>query len=1009
MKKLAFRLLAAALTVSVAAGAAPVSAKTGIFDPEPDGGNLALGARVTVSSVYGNADDYSGIKLTDGKYNHDGRWAAADEEVSCAVIDLRRVSTVSRVRIYEDTLHGQRIGSHTIEYWDGEGWRTAAEGEQNPEEYTDSENRNYRVFDTAFQGSVDTNMIKITFLSQTTSGPAVREIEILNQSGGDVTAGEIRLNGILLDGFDPARFSYDVVLPPGSGAPEVTSDTGTVVNSDSVNGTATVTVTSGQLSNVYSINFTEDKGHMVNEIIHAHKFSEKDRVTQDELASDKNSVGNFQAGGYLCYKDIDFAGGEAKVLMAVASCTGDGLLEIRIDSPDGQLIGSLGINSTGSARVFSEHYARLEEVSGVHDLYITAKNELAAHLDTLVISSYDGSETQAEKDSRMSWWREARYGQFIHLGAYANFPFKEEDNFQGYSEWIMFNRQITRTQYEQDCVTTFNPKDFSAEKIVGDAKDAGVKYMVFTSKHHEGYSMYDTDIGGFRNFSLMKYGVYDGEDPILSLSEECEKAGIRFGCYYSIMDWRHWAQNTLGESCNDKAAYVSEMKAQLRELIEKYDVEMLWFDGEWHDWWTTADGDALYRYLRTLKPSLIINNRVGKRAATDGDFGTPEQEIPAGGLDYDWESCITMNNSWGYMEFDTNWKSTEWIIRSLVDTASKGGNMLLNVGPDQNGVVPEECTRRLAEAGKWLDKYGDSIYGTTASPFGASLSFGAATKKDGKLYLHVTSLPEDGRLLVPAIANEINAVRIMGGAALPYYSGEGYLLIQIPEETGFEYDLVIEVDTNGIPAEAENSYLSKNLALGKSAEASSVYFNDPQYAGDKAVDGNGATRWASADGITATTLEIDFGTETEFNTVIMSECTSWGARIADYTIDYFDGTSWVTAAVCNGMGPAKSVSFDPVKSSKMRINIIGLTADATGGPTISEIQVYMIGADIPVVLRGDMDGNGTLNVSDVVSLRTVVMNGNADSEQLLAGDMDGNGVLNVNDVVALRKGIMKQQ
>ena len=209
------------------------------------------------------------------------------------------------------------------------------------------------------------------------------------------------------------------------------------------------------------------------------------------------------------------------------------------------------------------------------------------------------------------------------------------------------------------------------------------------------------------------------------------------------------------------------MKEQLRELVTAYDPGVLWFDGEWQDWWSEEDGKELYKYVRGLKPNIIINNRVGRGregmkglSKTDqayaGDFGTPEQQIPPNGLPgVDWESCMTMNTTWGFKFYDDKWKSPEVIIRNLIDIASKGGNYLLNVGPTAEGLIPAPSVERLAAVGRWMKVNGESIYGTTASPFSSQLHFGRATSKPGCVYLHVFDWPADGNLFLPPLGKQV--------------------------------------------------------------------------------------------------------------------------------------------------------------------------------------------------------------------------------------------------------------
>lgn len=357
-------------------------------------------------------------------------------------------------------------------------------------------------------------------------------------------------------------------------------------------------------------------------------------------------------------------------------------------------------------------------------------------------------DTTAQKDARMKWFREGRYGMFIHWGLYA-IPAGvwQGKNYAGASEWLLNTAQIKVSDYTP-LLAQFNPVDFDAEEWVKIAKAAGVKYIVITSKHHDGFALYPSNVS--------EWDVESSpfrRDILKELSEACRNAGIVFCTYHSIMDWHHpdyiprrsW--DPRPEHKPDFDRYVAYMKAQLAEIVKRYDPGIMWFDGEWEETWNHERGVDLYNYVRSLKPSILVNNRVDKGRAGMagmtvgdhlGDFGTPEQEIPANGFPgVDWESCMTMNDSWGFHQNDPNWKSAEMLLRNLIDCVSKGGNYLLNVGPTALGKIPPESVERLSEVGEWLKVNGESIYGAKASPFPRPLKWGRVTSKPGKLYLHV--------------------------------------------------------------------------------------------------------------------------------------------------------------------------------------------------------------------------------------------------------------------------------
>ena len=360
------------------------------------------------------------------------------------------------------------------------------------------------------------------------------------------------------------------------------------------------------------------------------------------------------------------------------------------------------------------------------------------------------AQTTTHQDSvRMSWWAHARFGMFIHWGIYA---------VPAHAEWYMNNGHVPRAVYEK-YAKEFDPTEFNADTWVKIAKNAGMKYLVITSKHHDGFCMFNTKA---TDYNVVKDTPWH-KDPLKALSAACRKYGIHFGTYYSIMDWHspyqgasdpnpeHPTYNPTHFKPGKKEAYIKYMKTQLRELITQYHPQIMWFDGGWMEGWTPKDGKGIYDYLRRLDPKLIINNRL----TGAGDYETPEQQIPPNGIPgHYWETCMTINNDWGYDSADHDFKSSQMLIRNLVDIASKGGNYLLNVGPTAKGIIPEPEVARLDSMGAWLKVNGDAIYGTSASPFTTQLPWGRCTQKPGRLFLEVFDWPADGKLVLNGVYNK---------------------------------------------------------------------------------------------------------------------------------------------------------------------------------------------------------------------------------------------------------------
>jgi alpha-L-fucosidase len=370
------------------------------------------------------------------------------------------------------------------------------------------------------------------------------------------------------------------------------------------------------------------------------------------------------------------------------------------------------------------------------------------------------SETKEQRDARMAWWREARFGLFIHWGLYAEPAGTWNGNDVKYGEWIMNNRSIPIADYAA-LATRFNPTKFDAEAWVALAKSAGMKYIVITAKHHDGFAMYRSAVDPFNIYDATPFK----RDPLRELAVACQRAGIKFGFYYSqAQDWtapggssydHRWDPAQAG----DFTGYI-EKKAvpQIRELLSNFGPApaVLWFDTPRR--MTRHDAELILPLLQAC-PGLIWNNRLG--GGYLGDTETPEGFIPAKGYpDRDWETCMTINNSWGFNAKDSDWKSPETLLRNLIDIASKGGNYLLNVGPTAEGVIPEPEAARIREIGRWLAVNGDAIYGSGPTPFGDEDGGPSPTEKDkkgrpmfvpkwewrcttkpGKLYIHLFKWP----------------------------------------------------------------------------------------------------------------------------------------------------------------------------------------------------------------------------------------------------------------------------
>ena len=332
------------------------------------------------------------------------------------------------------------------------------------------------------------------------------------------------------------------------------------------------------------------------------------------------------------------------------------------------------------------------------------------------------AEEQADRDRRMKWWHEARFGMFIHWGLYSVI---------GQHEWSMEVEGIPVAQY-QLLAKHFTPKPHAAREWAKLAKRAGQKYMVMTTKHHEGFCNFETKL---TNYCAPKQAC--GRDLVAEFVEAARAEGLRVGFYYSLMDWHHpdGARCLTDESA--RVRFVEYTRGLIRELMTQYGkIDVLWYDVDWPLSPEQWESEKMNKMVFELQPDIIVNDRNG----LPGDFTTPEQEINPAKAGRSWETCMTMNESWGYQKADTDWKSSETIVRNLSTCAHDAGNYLLNIGPKPDGSVPEESVRVLTEVGEWMDKNGSAIYQTDPCQSDWHV-YANYTRKGNTLYMHIYHWP----------------------------------------------------------------------------------------------------------------------------------------------------------------------------------------------------------------------------------------------------------------------------
>ncbi len=522
--------------------------------------------------------------------------------------------------------------------------------------------------------------------------------------------------------------------------------------------------------------------------------------------------------------------------------------------------------------------------------------------------------TASEED--LQWFREAKFGLFIHWG-----PVSLKGTEIGWSrggerrfpesEGTEIPAEVYDKLYKE-----FNPTEFEPKEWVKIAQSAGMKYLVFTTKHHDGFCMFDSEHTDYK-ITNAPYG----EDITKQLAEACHEAGLRLGFYYSPPDWHHSDYFT-----ENHKRYVEYMHAQVEELCTHYgNLSLLWFDGlggKPEDWGSYE----LIPKIRQWQPGILINNRAG----LPQDFDTPEQRVGQFQNERPWESCITIGQQWAWKP-DDHVKSLQQCIQTLVRCVGGDGNLLLNVGPKPNGKIEARQVERLREIGDWLDQYGKTIYGTRGGPFKPGL-WGCSTYKDHFIYLHILDWDENETLTFPSLPARIKKASALTGGEVTVQTLKKGLAISLPQDDHDPIDTIIELQldrpASEIPVMKVSLYTS--LASGKKGRASNVYQNSHwNYGPQQAFDDDPDTRWATDEGITEAWLEVDLGEPKTFSRSILREAFD---RVQEFTLERKVDGEWESFYRGKKIGDRKEIQFEPITAQVVRLHI----TNTVPGPTIRE-------------------------------------------------------------------------
>jgi len=534
------------------------------------------------------------------------------------------------------------------------------------------------------------------------------------------------------------------------------------------------------------------------------------------------------------------------------------------------------------------------------------------------------NETPAQREARMAWWREARFGMFIHYGP-VSLTGKEISWSRANSNPKCPNKGPTPVEVYDNLYKEFNPTNYNAADWTDVAKAAGMKYVVLTAKHCDGFLLWDSKVDAY-NIMATPFQ----RDLCAELARTVRADGLKLGWYFSPMDWRDPDFRT-----ERNAAFITRMQGQLSELLHNYGrMDVIWFDYDGRE--AVYDQAGTYVLVKKAQPQIIINNRLDLSTGNKNtellspfaDYYTPEQRIGSYDDQRPWETCMTLGRQWSWRP-DDNIKSAAEVISILARTVGGDGNLLLNVGPMPDGRIAPRQVEVLKQVGAWLTRNRDSIYGTRGGPWKPSRAI-ASTRKGKAVFIHLLRA-EDGRFELPDLSRKVLSASLMNGGPVKFTQGVGKLRLTFDQAAIDPLDTVIRLELDGSAMDLAPVELLSTIK----ASASNVFRNEERYGADNAFDDDLHTRWATDAEVKEAWLEADFGEPKTFSKVTIREWASGGKRIQKFEVRYRDGNDWKTIFAGTTVGANFRKEFPAVTARVVRLNIL----EATKGPTIDEFEI----------------------------------------------------------------------